>query len=341
MTDRNKKKKGHAIALFSGGLDSALAILLILKQNIEVTALTFLTHFGSEIKDRSSSGSDPYPVSEKFGFKIILGHLGERFIDIVKSPKYGHGKNMNPCVDCHILMLKEARHYMNLVGADFVITGEVIGQRPKSQFRNMLRAVECDSGLEGYLIRPLSAKLLDETIPEKEGLVDRDRLEDINGRSRKRQMELANKFGLEDYPSPAGGCLLTDRSYSNRLKDLFEHTEKVDFNDLNLLRFGRHFRLDEYTKVIVGRREEDNEKIIKYAKKEHLMLEAVGTGSPIVLYISTHGEDKLIDAAAITGRYCDDKAKDEVEISCINEGDGRIIKVAPADPDQYSKYLIR
>jgi tRNA-uridine 2-sulfurtransferase len=337
----SKKNRGHAIALFSGGLDSALAILLVMQQGIEVTALTFLTHFESDIKDRSTQGSDPNPISKKFGFKIILGHLGEDFIKIVKSPKFGHGKNMNPCVDCHIMMLKEAKRYMELVGADFVITGEVISQRPKSQFRNMLNAVEKESGLKGYLVRPLCAKLLNETIPEKEGLLDRSKLEDINGRSRKRQMEMAEKFGLEDYPSPASGCLLTDRSYSNRLRDLFEHNDKIDFNDLNLLRVGRHFRLDEHTKVIVGRNEKDNDKIEKYAGENHLILEALDTGSPIVIYSSSKGEERLKDAAAITARYCDDKDKDEVEITILNKDDSRKIRVVPADPDEFTEFIIR
>ena len=340
MTD-SKKKKAHAIALFSGGLDSALAILLVLQQGIEVTALSFLTHFGSDIKDFSTCGTEPNPVSSKFGFNVRIGHLGEEFIDIVKSPKYGHGKNMNPCVDCHLLMLKEAKRYMELVGADFVITGEVIGQRPKSQFRNMLNLIEKESGLAGYLVRPLCAKLMEESIPEKEGLLDRNKLLDINGRSRKRQMELAEEYGLEDYPSPAGGCLLTDKSYSNRLQDLFEHSDKIDFNDLNMLRVGRHFRLDEHTKVIVGRHEEENDKLLKYAGKDHHILEAIDTGSPIVIYSSSKGEDRIDDAAAITARYCDDKNEDEVEITVIFKGDTRKMSVAPADPDQFSEFLIR
>ncbi len=205
MNNNNGNKRGHAVALFSGGLDSALAILLILRQNIEVTALTFLTHFGCDISDRSSCGHNPYPVSEKFGFRVKLVHLGQKFVDIVRAPKYGYGKNMNPCVDCRILMLNEAKTFMDLVGADFIITGEVLGQRPKSQMRNSMNAVERDSDLKDRLVRPLSALLLPETAPEKSGLLDRNLLEGISGRSRKRQMELASEFGLEDYPSPAAG----------------------------------------------------------------------------------------------------------------------------------------
>lgn len=338
MTD---KKRTHAIALFSGGLDSALAILMMLQQDIEVTALTFLTHFGCDIKDRSSCSADPYPVAEKFKFNVRLVHLGEQFIKIVQKPKYGYGRNMNPCVDCRILMLKEAKEYMRLVAADFIITGEVLGQRPKSQLRGMMRAVERDSGLEGYLLRPLCAKLLDPTIPEMDGRVKRELLGDFNGRSRKPQIALAEKFGLEDYPSPAAGCLLTDVSYSNRLRDLMQHTDRIDFNDLNLLRVGRHFRLDEHTKVIVGRREDENDKIRYYAKPGHILLEALDIGSPVGVYISANGEDRIIEAAALTARYCDNKNDSEVEISVINDGDDRKFRVRPADMEYYSQFQLK
>ncbi len=341
MYNQDKTGRGHAVALFSGGLDSALAILLILRQNIEVTALTFLTHFGCDITDKSSCGSNPYPVSEKFGFTVKLVHLGDKFIDIVKSPKYGYGRNMNPCIDCRILMLNEAKQFMEMVGADFIITGEVLGQRPKSQMRPSMNIVERDSDLGGRLVRPLSAKLFPETLPEKNGLLDRNLLEDISGRSRKRQMELAAEFGLEDYPSPAAGCLLTDIGYSNRLRDLLAHTDQVDFDDLNLLRVGRHFRLDDHTKLIVGRDESDNNKIEKYAKPHHRVLEALGTGSPVALFISSNGEEQLEKAAAITARYCDAKDRNQVEVTCTCEGDGRKFLVNPADPDDVARYLLK
>jgi len=341
MNDKNTKYKGHAVALFSGGLDSALAILLMRRQNIKVTALTFMTHFGCDISDRSSCGGNPYPVSEKFGFDVKLMHLGEKFVEIVKNPKYGYGKNMNPCVDCRILMLREAKTFMDLIGADFIITGEVLGQRPKSQMRNSMNTVIRDSELKGRLVRPLSAKLFEETIPEKEGMLNRDLLEGISGRSRKRQMKLAEEFGLEDYPSPAAGCLLTDPSYSRRLKDLIENSPSIDFNDLNLLRVGRHFRINENSKVIVGRNEEDNDKIRQYAKNEHYMLEALGTGSPITLLITSNGDNSILDAASLTARYCGKRKEAEVEVTCINDGDGRKFKVSPADEKLIDKYILR
>ena len=287
MKDDKKRPCGHAIALYSGGLDSALAILLILRQNIKVTALSFLTDFGCDISDSSGCGSDPYAAAEKFGFDVKLMHLGQEFIDIVKSPKHGYGKNMNPCIDCRILMLREAAVLMKTVGADFIITGEVVGQRPKSQHRPTLRLIDRESGLEGFLVRPLSAKLLPETVPEQNGLVDRNQLEGISGRSRKRQLELAREFGLEDYSSPAGGCLLTDVNYSKRLKDLLAHNQNPDSNDIILLRYGRHFRLDSQTRLIVGRDETDNDHIRRQVRPEYITLEALGVGSPLAL-CSTH-----------------------------------------------------
>jgi len=280
-------------------------------------------------------------MAEKFGFDVKLMHLGEKFIDIVRNPRYGYGKNMNPCIDCRILMLQEARKFMELSGADFIVTGEVLGQRPKSQFKNGLNIVERDSGLKGWLVRPLSAKLLPQTIPEKNGLLDREQLETISGRSRSRQMELAEEYGLEDYPSPAAGCLLTDASYSRRLKDLFEHNERVDFNDVNLLRAGRHFRLSDHTKVIVGRNKEDNGKLLKYAKAEHTVLEALGTGSPITLYIDNRGADYIEKAAAITARYSDLKNEASVEVTCRYKDSDKILRVSPAKLDEISELIIR
>ncbi len=341
MTIDKTKYRGHAIALFSGGLDSALAILLMLQQNIKVTALTFMTHFGCDLSDRSSCGGNPYPVSEKFGFDVKLMHLGNKFVEIVKHPKYGYGKNMNPCIDCRILMLTEAKTFMELIGADFIITGEVLGQRPKSQMRNGMNTVLRDTDLGGRLVRPLSAKLLDETIPEKEGMLDREKLEGISGRSRKRQMELADQFGLEEYPSPAAGCLLTDPSYSRRLKDLMDHSPAIDFNDLNLLRVGRHFRLDASAKVIVGRDEIDNNKIQQYAKQGYYLLEALGTGSPLTLLISSNGDSRIADAAALTARYSGLKDELEVEVTCITEGDGRKFRVAPASQEFVDSFILR
>ena len=335
------KKRGHAIALFSGGLDSALAILLILRQNIEVTALTFMTHFGCDLGDRSSCGSNPYPAAEKFGFNVKLMHLGQKFVDIVENPKFGRGAHMNVCIDCRILMLNEARAYMDMVGADFIITGEVVGQRPFSQVKDKIHLVARESRLKGKLLRPLSAKLLPPTEAETAGLVDREQLEAIQGRGRKRQIELAREFGLEDYPSPAGGCLLTDAGYSKRLVDLMAHRDRLVFDDLNLLQVGRHFRLSEDTKLVVGRNKQENEKIQSYLQPHHYLLEVLDAGSPLTLLIGEGSEEHLTLAARITARYCSAKDKPSVKVTCTGAERTVELSVAPMSDKELEPLAIR
>jgi len=325
----NRQKKPHCIALFSGGLDSALAILLMLKQNIEVTALTFMTHFGCDLGDRSSCGGNPYPAAEKFGFNVKLMHLGQKFVDIVEHPKYGRGKNMNVCVDCRILMLSEAREFMELINADFVVTGEVLGQRPMSQVKDKLFLTIKESGLKGKLLRPLSAKLLPPTEMELSGMVEREQLEGISGRGRLRQLELAKQFGLQDYPSPASGCLLTDVGYSNRLRDLLTHNQRLVFEDLNLLRIGRHFRLDAETKLIIGRNENDNKLLDFHKQPHHYRLEAPDCGSPVTLLIGNASEENLTKAASLTARYSSLKDTSLVPVTVIGPEMQKTLLVSP------------
>ncbi|HKK19933.1 MAG TPA: hypothetical protein VJ983_00560 [candidate division Zixibacteria bacterium] len=340
MYNNAHEKRGHAVALFSGGLDSALAILLMLRQNIEVTALTFMTHFGCDLGDRSSCGSNPYPAAEKFGFNVKLMHLGQKFVDIVENPRFGRGKNMNVCTDCRILMLNEAKEFMEMINADFIITGEVMGQRPMSQVRNKLNLIEKETNLRGKLVRPMSAKLLPPTEPELNGMLDRDKLEGIQGRSRKRQLELAAEFGLDDYPSPASGCLLTDAGYSNRLRDLLAHTGSLTFDDLNLLRVGRHFRIDSRTKVIVGRDENENKQLLSLRKPEHVHLEALGVGSPVTLVIGDTSDANLQKAAMITARYTSAKHLPEVSIT-VMDGSDTAVTVPPARDEDLQQVVIR
>jgi len=334
-----------AIALFSGGLDSTLAILVMARHGVEVEAIKFLTHFGCDISDSSSCGSNPFPAAEKFGFNVKLSHLGWKFVDIVKSPKYGHGKNMNPCIDCRLLMLREAGVYREIVGADFVITGEVVGQRPKSQMRPTMNLVDRECGLEGRLVRPLSGRILPPTIPEKEGLIKREWLLDINGRSRHRQMELAAEFGLETYPSPAAGCLLTDQYYSKKVRDLFSHESDFDFNDLNLLNIGRQFRINDRAKLIVGRNESENDAIAGLAKIDDLLFEVKNAGSPIALLRGQLAETDIEAAASITARFSDRKYQDlvSVDIQKVDSPDnnnGRKVTVKPADDSMLGKFRI-
>jgi len=332
--------KTKAIALLSGGLDSTLAILLILQQKIEVTAITFLTHFGCDITDRSSCSKDPTSIANRFGFDLRLSHLGEKFIEIVKNPHYGYGRNMNPCIDCRILMLRESKTLMEITGADFVITGEVLGQRPMSQRRDTLNLIAKESGLKGFLLRPLSARLLPITYPEMKGIVDREKLLSISGRSRKAQIALAKEFGLNDYPPPASGCLLTDPIYSRRLKDLLRYNPNPDFDDINLLKIGRHFRASDSCKIIVGRDKAENIEIKKMKRAGDLLMDIKGTGSPLVLL---RGEDagRFIDlGASLCARYSDLKNHQEVSVTVMDgEGEG-LIRVRPAGQDVIERYRI-
>jgi tRNA U34 2-thiouridine synthase MnmA/TrmU len=307
-------KRAKAVALYSGGLDSTLAILQMMKHGVEVEAITFMTHFGCDASDSSSCGSDPFPAAQKFGFKVKLAHLGQKFIDIVKNPRYGHGKNMNPCIDCRLTMIGEVKHYLDMIAGDFIITGEVLGQRPMSQRRFTLDLIARECGLEGRLVRPLCGRLLPATLPEKEGLIEREWLLDIQGRSRKRQMELTREFGLTTYPSPASGCLLTDKRYSDRLRDLLRHNPDTDFNDLNLLRVGRHFRLGPKSKLVVGRDQNENGIIEALELDNDLLFEAVDFKSPVGLLRGEQNQEILDQAAAIVARYSDGREQNQLTV---------------------------
>ncbi len=319
-----------AVALFSGGLDSTLAILVMLRQGIDVTAITFLNHFGCDISDKSSCSKDPFSAAEKFGFEVKLSHLSEKFLDIVKNPKYGHGKNMNPCIDCRILMLKEASEFMNITGADFIITGEVLGQRPMSQRKNTFPLIDKEAIVKGYVLRPLSAKLFDVTIPEQMGIVNRDMLYDFSGRSRKPQMALAKEFGLTDYPTPAGGCLLTEPNYAFRLKELLAYNKDPEFKDINLLRIGRHFRFSSECKIIVGRNKEENDMLISLSDSRDHILKVEDYGSPITLIAGKATDKVLTLAASLCARYSDAKHLPEVNVTVSMKEEKYYLKVQPA-----------
>ncbi len=329
-----------AIALFSGGLDSTLAILSILRQGIKVTAITFLTHFGCDVGDRSSCSRDPFSVAKKFDFEVKLSHLADKFLAIVKDPKHGHGKNMNPCIDCRILMLKEARELMHMIEADFIITGEVLGQRPMSQRRDTFPVIDREAGVKGYVLRPLSAKLLNPTIPEQKGLVDRDILYGFSGRSRKPQIALAEEFGLTEYPAPAGGCLLTEPNYSFRLKELLAHNRNPEFKDINLLKTGRHFRFSPECKIIVGRDKKENELLLSVADSGDYILRVENYGSPITIISNKASDEALYVAASLCARYSDAKYLPEVDVVVSIKNEHYYLKVQPANGETLEQYRI-
>ena len=243
----------------SGGLDSTLAVRVIQDQGIEVTAVNFT---GGYCPAPLAGPSAAEVVSGRLGIELVRLPIDEGFVELIKAPRYGHGRNLNPCIDCHIMMVRRAWELGQARGAQFIITGEVLGQRPMSQRKPGLDLVAKRSGAEGRLIRPMSARLLAPTVPEQEGIVDRSRLLDIQGRSRKRQFELAKAYGLDGFATPAGGCLLTDVGYARRLREALAHSEDSVLT-LELLRFGRHFRLPTGARLIVGRNESDNEPVAR------------------------------------------------------------------------------
>lgn len=258
------KKKG--VALISGGLDSTVALKMILDQGIEMVALNFITPFCTCTSKSSGCSHQAIKVAKELGIEVKVVYKGLDYVDMIRDPKYGYGRNMNPCVDCRIFMHKEAKKLMEEIGASFIVTGEVLGQRPMSQRLDTFRIIERDSGLEGLVIRPLSAGLLPPTEPELNGIIDRGRLLDIVGRSRRMQISLAEGFGLKDYPCASGGCLLTDTEFAKRIKDLFKYNGSYTLADIKLLRIGRHFRIDDSTKLILGRREEENKELFVLTK---------------------------------------------------------------------------
>ncbi len=295
-------KKPKAIALFSGGLDSILAVKLMLEQDVDVYTLTFITpfsgfsKFGRSIPARVFARNLNIPITVKF--------LGTEFVKLVKQPAHGYGKNMNPCIDCRILLLQKAKAYMEQMKADFIITGEVVGERPMTQNKQTMRFVEERSGLKGLLVRPLSGKLLEPTTPELQGLIQRENLLALEGRSRKPQMALAKKFGIQDYPTPAGGCLLTDPVFSLKLNDALKHGEST-LRDMAMLAFGRHFRLPSGAKLIVGRNESENRKILASQTNESLCFEVHEIPSPIAIIRMKKDDADIGQAAAIGLRYSD------------------------------------
>ncbi|MGB9681089.1 MAG: tRNA 4-thiouridine(8) synthase ThiI [Minisyncoccia bacterium] len=270
------KRKLKGLLLFSGGLDSLLAFKISQKLGIDLTLLIFKSYFFDEklaLKAISLSMiKAPYRVID----------ISQEQFQIVKNPLYGYGKNLNPCLDCHLLMLKKAKEIKEKEGFDLVITGEVLGERPFSQNISALKLLEEKAGLKGCLLRPLSALLLEPTIFEKEGLINRSHLLDISGRSRKRQLEIAKKFRLKWFPTPSGGCLLTDPQFSNRLKQLLGLTEDIKDSDIELLKLGRHFVFDKL-KIIIGRNQEENQKLKEMREKKDLIIEMKNYPGPTAL----------------------------------------------------------
>jgi len=330
-----------ALALLSGGLDSTLAAKVILEEGIELEALNFLTVFCT-CTNRGATCLASQKAVETLGIPLKVFNISEEYLEIVKHPKHGYGSNMNPCIDCRIFIMRKAKAYMEKAGASFIVTGEVLGERPMSQRRDAMRLIEKEAELEGFILRPLSAKLLPPSIPEKEGWIDRDRLLNIQGRSRKPQMELAALFGIQDYPCPAGGCLLTDPGFAKRIKDLITHDPNFSLNDVHLLKMGRHFRMSPAVKLVVGRNEEENLKIQTFSQEGDVLLQVSHYRGPLSLLRGSVNGKVIEKAGAIAARYTKAKELKEVEVvwKKAKEEEGRSIFVSPISEGEIEGLMI-
>ena len=334
-----------AVALISGGLDSMLAVKVIQEQGIHVEGINFFTGFCVEghthairKKDRKKpKRNNALWVAEQLGIKLHIIDIVEEYKEVVFHPKYGYGANLNPCLDCKIFMVKKAKEWMEAHGFDFIITGEVVGQRPKSQRRDTMPVVQRDSGIGDRLLRPLCAKNLPPTLPEREGWVDREKLYDFSGRTRKPQMALARKYGIEDYAQPAGGCcFLTDEQYSVKLQDLWQARgdKQYEMDDIMLLKVGRHIRPSPEFKLIVSR-EEGEGKFLQGYRNQYPSLKTVSHAGPLALIDGTVDEERLELAARIVARYSQGKNAPEVELEYRDTGGAsRTLKVAPLPPHE-------
>lgn len=324
-----------AIALYSGGLDSTLAIALMRKAGVGVVPVAFTSPFGG----KSGAEAKAKAVASAFQLELRAVPFAEELLALVKEPRYGRGKNLNPCIDCHLLMLRKAKALLPVYGADFVVTGEVLGQRPMSQHRQALDLIARKSGLEGLLLRPLSARLLGPTIPQTEGWVGGEWLLDISGRGRKRQLELAAQLGLSDYEAPAGGCLLTDPGYTRKLRDLMASGLLTE-HYAEAIRHGRYFNLGSGAKLMVARQEAECRRLESAARAgEWLLVPGAETRGPSALLFGQAAESGLDAALGILAHYCKPAPAMEMEVRQIN-GRRLTAKLPPALPEDRVRALL-
>lgn len=300
------KRKYSCFALFSGGLDSMLAALLMQDLGYKVIPVFFRTPFFEADQARQAAAH--------IGFRLLVIDISTDHLQMLGNPRYGFGKNLNPCIDCHGLMFRRAGELMPDYGVDFLISGEVVGQRPMSQRQDALNAVGKLSGYKDLLIRPLSQKLLPDTLPIREGWVDKKKMLDIQGRGRSRQMEMARAYGITSYRNPGGGCLLTEAGFSRKLRDLI-HYGQLDLQQIELLKHGRHFRLSERVKLIVGRHEQDNDTLQALAEG-FLVMQTPAVPGPLAVVNSSEMPDTALLqlAAGILLRY-NNKVNGRVEVN--------------------------
>ncbi len=338
-------KQRKAVALISGGLDSMLAAKTVIEQGVHVEGINFFTGFcveGHTHAIRKKEKAKPKRnnalwVAEQLGIKLHIVDVIEEYKNVLINPKHGYGAHMNPCLDCKIFMVNKARQWIAENAFDFIITGEVIGQRPMSQRKSTMPIVAKQSGADDLLLRPLCAKNLPSTLPEREGWVDREKLHDITGRSRKPQMAMAEQFGFEDYAQPAGGCcFLTDKNYSAKLVDLWQAQGNKDYelDDVMLLKVGRHIRPQPNFKLIVAR-EEGEGRFLQGYKHEYISMSCLSHSGPLVLLDGSPSAEDLYLAARITARFGQGRDAEHVDINIMNkDGSERTLQVKPLKKEE-------
>lgn len=341
-------KKAKGIGLLSGGLDSALAALVLRDAGADVECLHFFTGFcvtghNSRVgrKDRPIM-NHALQVAAEMSIPVELIDVAEDYLPMVLRPRFGYGKHMNPCVDCRVFMLERAKAYMEKTGADFIFTGEVLGQRPKSQTRRSLETIEREAGLEDRLLRPLSALLMAPTAVERAGLVDRQRLYDIQGRGRKRQIDLARRYGLSQFMQPAGGCcFLTDRAYSNKLRDVIRNKPngRLTVEDIFVLGVGRHFRLSSELKLVIGRDEIENNFLSHYSR-ECWLGRVDGFAGPTAVVMGRVSDEQWRTAASVVARYSDGNREPSVDVRFTFGGEMRVVNARPATDETLDHYRV-
>jgi tRNA U34 2-thiouridine synthase MnmA/TrmU len=324
----------RALGLFSGGLDSMLAAAVLRAQGLEVTLICFVTPFFGAARARESAAHLGLPLQEV--------DITDKYLPLIYDPPHGWGRGHNPCIDCHTLMLREAGALLDAEGFDLLFTGEVLGQRPMSQNRGSLNLIARESGFADMLLRPLSAKSLKTTQPEVMGWVDRERLLNLSGRGRKRQMALAEEFGITRYPAPAGGCLLTDPGYAARLKELLRHLQEIPVTrrELELLKSGRHFRLPGGAKAVVGRTQGENEALLGLKTPGDFLLKVEQIPGPLVLVCGAEAGDDLEAAAGLAAAYSDASPGMQVEVNAINGGQERLFQLSTPGKDHFKTWLV-
>lgn len=347
LSRMDKMKNVKAVGLLSGGLDSILAARVLMEQGIEVTGLHIETGLTYERRNRLAGReqvkeSKAERAARRLGLELVTIEASDAFIPVILNPEHGYGSQMNPCVDCRIFLLRQAKAWMEDHGHQFVFTGEVLGQRPNSQLRPALKVVERESGLEGLLLRPLSAKLLEPTIPEQRGWVDREKLYGFHGRGRRPQMELARKLGITEYAQPAGGCcFMVDENYSRRLRDFLEHegADALTSERAFLLAVGRHLRLPSNRKLVVGRFKEENA-YIATQRDLGILMTTLDKPGPTTLALGDATETEIEQAAAITARYAGGGGEAAMRVEVRHDDLARIVTVTPMAPEEVEALMV-